>query len=350
MSAPISILAMGARTPVGRSAETSAAAVRAGISRIQLVPLPGTAEGAMLALDADLQGFELDAADRMIHCGRAALLELLGCLPGHAHGSSPAIPVLMGLPEPRPGCEAEDVARVCAALAGVPGPARLQLEPMPQGHAAAIAAIRQAHEHLQRREVPLVIIGGVDSYITEDTLLWLEETGRRMSPAVRAGFVPGEGAAFLALCTTSFARAKGLAPLAEISAVACVHETPSDDDEPELGEALMAAIVRAVAQPDGSEEFVDEIYCDINGQRHRSEEWGFAALRLGRALRDASAYHSAAASWGDVGAAAGALNLILCVQAWRLGYAKGQRALVWGSSEAGLRAAALLARAAIERE
>jgi 3-oxoacyl-[acyl-carrier-protein] synthase-1 len=106
-----------------------------------------------------------------------------------------------------------------------------------------------------------------------------------------------------------------------------------------LGEGLTAAVSQTLA---GAREPVDEVYCDINGERYRSEEWGFVAMRLGTAFRDATAYRTAVNRWGDVGAATGALNLVLCAQAWQRAYARGPNAMIWGSSEGGLRSAVLL--------
>ena len=87
---------------------------------------------------------------------------------------------------------------------------------------------------------------------------------------------------------------------------------------------------------------IDAVYCDINGERHRVDEWAFTALRVGTVLRDASAYESPAGSCGDVGAASAVLASVLAVQAWQRGYAAGPRALVWTSSWRGLRGAMVL--------
>lgn len=88
---------------------------------------------------------------------------------------------------------------------------------------------------------------------------------------------------------------------------------------------------------------VDEVYCDINGERYRTEEWGFALLRTADRM-GTTAYTTAVGEWGDVGAASGALLMILAVQAWQRGYARGESSLVWSSSDGGLRAATVLQR------
>lgn len=82
--------------------------------------------------------------------------------------------------------------------------------------------------------------------------------------------------------------------------------------------------------------------CDINGERYRGEEWGFVCLRLSQYFDDPTAYDSPADCWGDMGAASGPLFIMLACQAIARGYAKGPRALLWTSSEGGLRGAAVI--------
>jgi 3-oxoacyl-[acyl-carrier-protein] synthase-1 len=187
---------------------------------------------------------------------------------------------------------------------------------------------------------PLVIVGGVDSYHDLETLAWLRETNQWFEEGSRTGFAPGEAAAFVALMAASEARRLSMTPTATVRATASTRETQLiNTDALNLGEGLTAAVSNAL---DGTRETVEAVYCDINGDRYRSEEWGFVALRLGSSFRDASVYHTPVRSCGDVGAATGALNLVMSSQAWRRRYARGLHALVWGSSDAGLRAAALL--------
>jgi len=131
----------------------------------------------------------------------------------------------------------------------------------------------------------------------------------------------------------------------------CGTRTPSltsilKGDVEVLGHGLTEAILGAVQSaalrlPD---EAIDDVYCDINGERYRTDEWAFTMLRASHVVRDAT-YSIATSSWGDVGAASGALGCILAARAWARDYAKGPRALVWGSSEGGLRAAVVLEQA-----
>jgi 3-oxoacyl-[acyl-carrier-protein] synthase-1 len=156
--------------------------------------------------------------------------------------------------------------------------------------------------------------------------------------------IPGEAAGAIVLSGVSTFR--GLQPLATVSRIGTAVETRliKTDDEI-LGEGLSAAIAQVVSDRQLPAEAVDAIFCDINGERYRTDEWGFAVLRLGRALR-ASGYDAPSDCWGDVGAATAALGCVLAAQSWVRGYAKGPRALIWAGSESGLRGAALLERPA----
>ena len=131
--------------------------------------------------------------------------------------------------------------------------------------------------------------------------------------------------------------------LGRVRSVASGREPRSlDSDAGLLGEGLSDVVRRVTDGLHGPADRVDDIYCDINGERHRADEWGFTAMRLSTAFRDATVYRTAVGSWGDVGAASGALGCVLATQAWSRGYARGPRALVWGSSTTGLRGATVL--------
>ena len=85
-----------------------------------------------------------------------------------------------------------------------------------------------------------------------------------------------------------------------------------------------------------------EIRNAINGERYRGEEWGFVCLRLSNHFDDPIDYMSPADIWGDVGAASGALFIMLACQAAARGHAKGPRMMLWASSESGVRVAAVI--------
>jgi 3-oxoacyl-[acyl-carrier-protein] synthase-1 len=118
-------------------------------------------------------------------------------------------------------------------------------------------------------------------------------------------------------------------------------------DEINLARALTSAVDEA-AKSLYAGEAIDDIWCDLNGERYRTDEWSYVLLRSPHVFRQihgqATTYQIAADVWGDMGAASGALIAGLAVRSWERGYAGGPFALTFSGSEAGLRTAVVLQR------
>jgi len=117
MSGAVHIVAVGARTPLGLTAESSAAAMRAGISRISEHPfmVDDTGERISSARDPLLHPMLL-GPDRLVEMARSAFLEVARKLSSRSELRSP-VPCLLGLPEDRPGLTQADADAVVYALA-----------------------------------------------------------------------------------------------------------------------------------------------------------------------------------------------------------------------------------------
>ena len=229
------------------------------------------------------------------------------------------------------------IDRVRTTLAAVDVPqVRLRVEARAQGHAAALAlvrggaavATRRSNQGRDRRRCRQLPRSGDARLVAGEPAV----AGRRLAFGVRAR----RGSSFVALMRDEDARRLEVPEGPEVLGVGIASEARLiKSDDTCLGEGLTAAVGRAIASLQSPTEIVDDVHCDINGERYRAEEWGFVALRLGDAFRDATVYKTPVQGCGDLGAATGAVNLIRCTQAWRRGYAKGPRALAWGSSEGG---------------
>lgn len=346
MSDVLHIVALGARTPVGLTAESAAAAVRAGVSRYREHPFMVDAMGDPMkcAIDARLEP-SLGARDRMAAMASDAVAQVLGALSTQVAGEV-AVPVLLALPELRPGfgaIDAEEVARAVAAVRAR-GVSVERVSWFTEGHAGALRAVETARREMASAgAIGLCVVCGVDSYFDADTLDWLEAHRRLRRDGARGAFVPGEGAGAVALASVMTAARVGLPVLATVTGVGTAIEARSPtSDVGLLGEAWSEALQRAGGEARAASELVDGIYCDINGERHRTDDWGFVLLRLTSWFRDGTAYQTAVDVWGDVGAATGALGCVLAARAWQRGYARGPRAVVCGGSDSGLRGAVLL--------
>jgi 3-oxoacyl-[acyl-carrier-protein] synthase-1 len=187
------------------------------------------------------------------------------------------------------------------------------------------------------------LTGGVDSYLEAETLEWLDENRQLMSARNRSGFPPGEAAGFCLLGSSDWAGRMGLAPLGRIAAVnIAVEQNTMKGQGICIGDGLSSAIASATAGLKLPEQRINTIYCDLNGERYRVEEYTFAALRNYAAFVSVHDTVHPADCWGDVGASSGPLYACLAVASGQRGYAKGPRALLFASSECGYRCAALL--------
>lgn len=340
------IAVVGARTPVGFSAEASAASVRADICQLVEHPflLDNLGQPIRSAMDAALDP-KLLGWERLVELAKTPLIEVAEKLASSCLESRGSSEVLLGLPEYRPGWTKQDSKNVLQTLNNLELPplGSIHVRAALSGHAGALAAIGDAAGRITRGELDLCLVVGVDSYLNKDTLKWLHDNKQLACEDVRTGFFPGEAAGCVGISSKAFLRNLRLPPLATVCGYHTATETKLiKTNAINLGEAMTTAVSGAVRNLRLPEQAVDTVYCDINGERYRSEEWGFVALKLPYACKDATAYELTTATWGDVGAASGPLFAAFAVAGWQRGYAPGPRALLVAGSEGGLRAALVL--------
>lgn len=342
----IDVVALGASTPVGRDAWSSAAAVRAGISGFTqhpyMIDSVGEPMRAAIApwLDIDLTGIErleallfpaLDQALSPVVDGRAGPLR---------------IALALGFPSPKPGLADDLQSALVRILWGKYRTVFSAVAAFPSGHAAGLLALDAAVTKIAQGALDGCVVAGVDSYIEPETLEWLEQNDQLhgAGPLNNAwGFIPGEGAGALLLMRHDVAEKQRLAALARVLGVGTAFEPKRIKTETVcIGEGLTQAFRGALAAlPDGAK--ITDVYCDMNGEPYRGDEYGFTCLRTKEAFESASDFIAPADCWGDVGAAGAPLHLILAAIAGVKGYANGKVVFAWASAEGGERAAALMA-------
>ncbi|SAK74035.1 3-oxoacyl-(acyl carrier protein) synthase [Caballeronia hypogeia] len=345
MANPIHIAGVGARTPVGLQAASAAAAVRAGIAGLIEHPYMVDCTGAPMPCAPDAQiDPEIVGSERFILLAEGALRE--ACEPlEDVRRQQLAIPLFLGLPEIRPGFPEQDALAIRSGVARFEGlPIRLSaVTAFIEGHASGLSALTAAVRQLNQGSFEMCLVGGVESYLNADTMEWLDENRQLAGTVSRSGFIPGEAAGFCLVMTDQCRRRLGLNSLAAVQACAIGKEAKLIKTQDIcLGEGLSATVRNALDGVVLSGERITDIYCDINGERYRGEEWGFVCLRHSNYFDDPLDYVSPANLWGDVGAASAPLFMMLACQATARGYAKGPRTMLWVSSEKGLRAAAVL--------
>jgi 3-oxoacyl-[acyl-carrier-protein] synthase-1 len=349
------LLGAGAWTSIGRSAVASCAAARASVARFRLGSHASVAGAEAFTtaparcLPPVAMGEPAALTPRLVALARGALADAAGRLPIAASG---AVTVLLGVPSPRPGLPEDAVEAVVASIRAdlEAGGLRPRIETFALDQAAGISALARAVALVAERPSEPCLVGGVDSYLSAGTLAWLHGREQLKSGGNRWGFVPGEAAAFAVIASPSLVSARGLSPAAWVLSAATAREevTPCGS-VPLLGKGLSAALAGALVALVGDAR-VDEVVCDLNGERWRGDEAGFALARASRRFVDPGRMTAPALSFGDVGAASGALWLAVAAHAGARGYARGPRVLVWTSAEGGARAAALLDVPSIRRE
>jgi 3-oxoacyl-[acyl-carrier-protein] synthase I len=251
----------------------------------------------------------------------------------------------LGLPAPRPGLPQHLDKILKRAMSDRYRARFVGVAAFPNGHAAGLVGLDAAFRSLGDGALDACVVAGVDSYIASETLEWLEGNDQLhgAGPHNNAwGFIPGEGAGAVLLATARGSDALQLQPLASVRSVGLGMERNRIKTETVcIGEGLTRAFQAALSDLAEWEKITD-VYCDMNGEPYRADEYGFACLRTKECFVSASDFVAPADCWGDVSAATGPLCTALAVIAAQKAYANGELAFVWTSSEGGERASALL--------
>jgi 3-oxoacyl-[acyl-carrier-protein] synthase-1 len=344
------IVAVGMITSVGGDAPRTAAAVRAGVSRVRSTWLHDRrGEPFFMAAvpDEDLPTSNDDQPvsereDRMTRLARAALREATADVP-----ESDRIPLLLSLPEAVPG-RAAPVGPDFLHRLTANGDVRFDVAASrvaPGGRAAGLALLAEAMQRIASRAAPLVLVGGVDSPFDAGWISALDDEDRIRAAGVRDGFTPGEAAACLLIGPPGAARKARRAPIARIDGVAAAYETGHRySPEPYRGDGLDAAFRALFTEIGGNVGPIRSVYAGLNGESFHAKEWGVARLRhQARFAENCSLFHPAD-RLGDTGAAMGPLTLGLAAIGLEKGY-RSSPSLVWCSSDMGGRAAAVVSAA-----
>lgn len=214
-------------------------------------------------------------------------------------------------------------------------------------HAGFIQAIEQASMDLVTNRVTYCLVGGFDSLVEEDTLEWIEETGRLKTDERPVGFQPGEAGVFMAIEQYDIARKRDAPILAVIEAIATGFDPHSSlTTEPARGEGLSDVLAKLIEVSGDILKPVRWIITDQNGESHRASDWGHTVVRLSPRYKDldrVSLWYPAIA-FGDTGAASGGVATCLAIRAFARQFAPSNTAVVLSSSDRGERAALSISR------
>jgi 3-oxoacyl-[acyl-carrier-protein] synthase I len=340
------IVGLGASTALGRTIEATAAAARAGVCGFSEHPvMVDTVGEPMRVARAPWLEPELPGVERYWQLLYPAIDEALAQARGAVSIGSTPVGLFLALPPDRPGRPEDLPSALCQRVWDRYGAAFDTAVTFEFGHAAGYVAVDAALRALASSR-DLCMVGGADSYLTAETLEWVEACDQ-LNGAGRLnnawGFIPGEAAGSVLLASPRFVESGGLPADGELIGLGVAREANRIKTETVcIGEGMTRALRLALSSLPPNQHVTD-VYCDLNGEPYRADEYGFAMLRTREQFRTASAFVAPAECWGDVGAAGAPLNAALGVIAQRKRYAKGSLALLCGSSETGERGAALIA-------
>ncbi|MCS6303725.1 MAG: hypothetical protein H8K07_08675 [Nitrospira sp.] len=204
-------------------------------------------------------------------------------------------------------------------------------------HEAFATAVRSAMSALEAGSIDQAIVGAVDSLIDHEVLIWLYQTGRLKCGDMPVGLQPGEAAVFMSLEKPGKAGGKPVDLLTHIVYVRNVQqETSLLSGNPADGTGLSQLLTDLGKS---YSKFGKEVWVltDQNGEPYRAYEWGLAQTRVS-ATHPTIATHSIAypaISFGDTGAACGAVGTCLAMSAFERRYAPASAAWVVTSSSDG---------------
>ncbi len=339
------MVAWDAITSLGESAAETALLLRAGLSNVEQSNfIDGKGKRVMLC-GAPALAPGLPPQERMTALASHALSSLWRSLEAASTEGVPlpAPTVLLALPERFSAGELSfdltpsGQAFVDALRASLPPVlAHAQIECFPFGRAAGALAMRRALKLVGTDRT--VIWGGVDTLHDWQVLQALEKADRLLTIENVDGVRPGEGAAFAALGpsdaagdVTVLALGLGREPCPVGASGTCKSDGLSAALEAAV-EPLRAARVRSNCW-----------LLDTTHEAYGTQEVQNIIARFGDVLGLDTELQMPMKELGDVGAASMPLLAVLGAQAWRLGVANDDTAVIAGCSERGARGALLLA-------
>jgi 3-oxoacyl-[acyl-carrier-protein] synthase-1 len=211
----------------------------------------------------------------------------------------------------------------------------------PMGRAAAILALEAAVDHISKNPAAVLVVGGVDSFLDLRRIASLDDESRILGPRVMDGFIPGEGAAFFILKDAAHAQGNPAAIPIKVAAASAMDEGHRYGRAPALGEGLANAIdkLRQLTPPDAGQ--VGATFAAFNGENFEAKLWGVARIRHDDLFRQNMVIRHPADTFGDTGAASGAILTALGAHALSNGQVDGS-ALIWAASDRDPRGCALL--------
>lgn len=204
------------------------------------------------------------------------------------------------------------------------------------GHTGVFQMIEEAKKALDDGIITCAIVGGVESCLFPEWLVKLDLDYRIKSDKNIDGYIPGEAAAFFIMekQETMTEKDKDMFVLEGMSSVTLPGAYH--------GGGMYLKTVLSELLHDATDPPV--IFCDLNGESNRMEEWGYARTNLGDLLGNPVLLEIPAIKMGDVGAASGGVLIIVSMYFLHHKYENHTGALIFTASDSGDRRAVRLTK------
>lgn len=329
----VSVVSVGARTPVGLDAVQTGFLLRAGLPGVGESPLADpegepVPMGTVPVIDGAICG-----ARRLVELARPALIEAAG--PARERTVEVHLAIDTGLPD-----EAAAIAGLTAMVeAALP---RCRVAVSARGEAGLVAALPGALRALALRQADAVIVGGAHSDHDPRAIAALHAAGRLFRRDNLDSRIPGEAAAFVVLARTVDTGAT-LPRLCDVLGHGLAASAgPGEEGGGMSAQALSAAVKEATAPLRAEGSAAGWLWTDMTTEMARVLEWGASFVRAHEVFTMPYYVDAPAQRIGYLGAAALPLFAATAAIAWRHGYAPAGTALGLAGADSGERAALLL--------
>jgi len=316
-------------TPLGASAQSSCAAIRAGLMRFRELETSPLADNERVVVSA-VDGLASDEA-RLPALVRGALVDVanqLRLVDGEKSAAIVSLPPQAAIDERQ---FTELVSRVFDSAAVF-----REVRFVPGDETALLAGLQQLGDEIDSGAIERVLLVAADSLVEPPQLIALQQSQRLKTKGCHHGMVPGEAGVALVL------ERSPNKPIAWLESEAVEAQEPVLPDQVADGSALSRALRRTLGERATAADncSVELVVSDMNGELLRSEELGYATTRvLGPGFR---LWHPAD-SVGCCGGAATALNVVVAACGLDRGYAATSEAVVTATGTAA-RASVLVRR------
>ena len=334
------VASVGARTPVGLTAQASAYLYRAAHVVMQQSPiLDANEELATMAVLPTLDP-RMTGGERLVALARPALDEAMA--PVFQSGGELRTKLVLCI---------DEFAAVAQGHAGIAAygltteltramnryGGAVDVDTAARGPASLGYALESIVGEIERGSIDAAVVGGVHSDYDANRIVALSQSGRLFHPDQLDAIIPGEAAAFVVLMSEQTARRNRLAPLLQLHSFATAFSNcRPDNDESAFEAAGLTAATRKAAEP------MSELglqcgwqLTDLSFETMRLYEFQAMPTRTHKLWCRPQYCDAPAHRLGYLGAAAMPLHMVLAAEAWRGGFAPHSLAMSFAGSDAG---------------